>query len=426
MACPTDKLLPWRAPLVPFLLREEERILLLLLKQLVQLPCDVRVDDNGIFLAVPTQRASIEVGRADGTKLSIDHDDLRMMEPRLVEPDVATFLHQLMSVVETHVGCDGNVAPHAQHDFHLHPPLDSFGQGTLQLTVKREVGIDKLDAFLRVVDSIEVEEADDVLRHMRLTVDDAHHLLATSRRSVRLETFHVVGIGDSPVIFCTMNVLSRDQFPHSEEDLLQRIDLIALDTAMHIVPAAHLLRSFDIIVGNIHSPRIGHLAVDDDDLSVVAVEEIMDPWESQGLKLIDLHPFGSDETDVRLAHRLVVAGVAKTIENSSDLYALRGFAHKTRHQLAIDGVVAEVEILKMDARPGLFDRLEEVVKLLLSSHEQGDGVVVGKCHPFAPQLLHHQAICPLCPPESGHKEQRDQYDYFSIQYQRDRWDINAR
>ena len=155
MACPTDKLLPWRAPLVPFLLREEERILLLLLKQLVQLPCDVRVDDNGIFLAVPTQRASIEVGRADGTKLSIDHDDLRMMEPRLVEPDVATFLHQLMSVVETHVGCDGNVAPHAQHDFHLHPPLDSFGQGTLQLTVKREVGIDKLDAFLRVVDSIE-------------------------------------------------------------------------------------------------------------------------------------------------------------------------------------------------------------------------------------------------------------------------------
>lgn len=72
MACPTDKLLPWRAPLVPFLLREKERILLLLLKQLVQLPCDVRVDDNGIFLAVPAQRASIEVGRADGTKLSID------------------------------------------------------------------------------------------------------------------------------------------------------------------------------------------------------------------------------------------------------------------------------------------------------------------------------------------------------------------
>ena len=57
---------------------------------------------------------------------------------------------------------------------------------------------------------------------------------------------------------------------------------------MHVAPFAHLFRTFYIIVGHIHSSRVSHIAVDDDNLAVVAGEDMVYPWKSHRVELVYL------------------------------------------------------------------------------------------------------------------------------------------
>ena len=143
-----------------------------------------------------------------------------MVEAWRVHPYMATCLHQLMGVVETAVGCQWDVTLRAQHNLHLHAALHGILQSLLQLMTQGEVGTDELDAVLCVVDGIDIEVADDVLRDMWLTVDDAHHLVIGGGSGVWLQVLHEIVLAHGTVVLCTMDVLSAHLVPHLEEDFL--------------------------------------------------------------------------------------------------------------------------------------------------------------------------------------------------------------
>ena len=51
---------------------------------------------------------------------------------------------------------------------------------------------------------------------------------------------------------------------------------------MHVAPFSYLFGSLDVVVGNVHAARIGYLSVNDDNLTVVASEDVVNPRESDG------------------------------------------------------------------------------------------------------------------------------------------------
>ena len=78
------------------------------------------VDDDCVFLIIPTETSRIEVGTAHGTESAIYHDNLGMMEARGVHPDIATFFHQLMGIIKSTVGCQRYITPCTEHNLNLH------------------------------------------------------------------------------------------------------------------------------------------------------------------------------------------------------------------------------------------------------------------------------------------------------------------
>ena len=187
---------------------------------------------------------------------------------------------------------------------------------------QREVGVDELYAVLCIVDGTEIEITDDIFRDVWFTVDDTHHLLPRTPASVRFQSFYVVCTGYAPIVLCTMHVLSGGKQPHPQKDLLKCVDLVTLDPTVHIVPRPYHLRTFYIIVGHIHAARVGDLPVDDDDLAVVTVEEVVQPWELHRLELIDFNALFTDCLQMPFLHRTVVACIAETVEDSPHFNAI--------------------------------------------------------------------------------------------------------
>ncbi len=83
-------------------------------------------------------------------------------------------------------------------------------------------------------------------------------------------------------------MLSAHLVPHFQEDVLQRVYLVTVDAAMHVVPGTHNLCTFDVIVGHVHTACIGYLSVDDNNLAVVTVEDGMNPGKLHWFVFINL------------------------------------------------------------------------------------------------------------------------------------------
>ena len=66
-----------------------------------------------------------------------------MVESRLIDPDVGTFLHQLVGIVEDAVGRQRYVAMLRDHYLHLHATLDGIFQCLLQFAVECEIRVDE-------------------------------------------------------------------------------------------------------------------------------------------------------------------------------------------------------------------------------------------------------------------------------------------
>ena len=219
---------------------------------------------------------------------------------------MAASLHQLVGIIESAIGGERDIAPGGEHDLYLDASFYCPLQCLLELGTQSEVGTDELDAVLGIVDGIHIEVADDILRDMRLTIDDAHRLVISRGGGIGFEILYQVVLFLLAVILLAVDMLSAYLVPHFEEDLLQGIHLAAVDAAVHIVPFAYHLRTFYIIVGNVHAAGIGYLSVDDYDFAVVAVENGMYPWELQGLVFEDFDAVGTDFLEMPFSQRLVV------------------------------------------------------------------------------------------------------------------------
>ena len=223
------------------------------------------------------------------------------MESWCVHPDVASCFHQLVCIVESTVGRQGNVALGGEHDFHFHASLGCILECLLQFVTQGEVGTDELDAVLCIVDGVDIEVTYDVLRNVWLAVDDAHHLVVSRGCGVGLESVYQIVLTFGTEVFCAIYMLSAHLVPHFQEDGLQRVHLVTVDTAVHVVPGTHNLCSLDVIVGHVHTACIGYLSVDDNNLAVVAVEDGVNPGKLHWFVFINLYAVGTNLLDVSFA-----------------------------------------------------------------------------------------------------------------------------
>ena len=232
-----------------------------------------------------------------------------------------------------------------------------------------EVGADDLDAVLCIIDGIHIEISDDILCYMRLAVDDAYHLFVGSCCCIWLEIlYQIILLLVSPEL-SAVHILSAHLIPHFEEYLLQGIHLTAVDSAVHIVPFAYHLCTFYIIVGYVHTARIGYLSVDDNDFAVITVENRMYPWELKGLIFINLYAVGTDFLEMSLSQRLVVGRISETVIQGSHLHTLLYLLCKNIKEKGGDAVVAKVEVFQVYTMFSLSDCLEHIIKLFLTVHQ---------------------------------------------------------
>ena len=114
---------------------------------------------------------------------------------------------------------------------------------------------------------------------------------------------------------------------------------------MHVAPSAYLFCAFDVIVGNIHTASIGNLAVDDDNLTMIARPDMVDPRETDGIEFDNVDAVGTELLEMMFLEGLIVRVVAETVEHSSYLDTLSAFLAENLEEEHSNRVVAEIEIL---------------------------------------------------------------------------------
>ena len=157
---------------------------------------------------------------------------------------------------------------------------------------------------------------------MWFTVNDSHSLVAGRGAGVGFQALEMeIGVRAS-VIFCSVYVLPCHSIPHTQEDGLQGIHLRALNTAVHVAPTAHDLRTFYIIVGHVHATSICRLTVDDHNFSMVAMPDVIDPRKAYGVELIDFYASFTQAFQMFTLERPVVGVVTEAIEKCTHFHSL--------------------------------------------------------------------------------------------------------
>ena len=135
---------------------------------------------------------------------------------------------------------------------------------------------------------------------------------------------------------------------------------------MHIAPFAHLICSYDIVVGHVHASGIGCLAVNDDYLAMVAWPDMVHPGESYWVELHNIDTVCMKLAEVMLLQRLIVGVVAKPVEHRLDFYTFLTLLLEQFEKEGRYGVVAEIEVLQMDTALGLTYGLKHIGKLVFT------------------------------------------------------------
>ena len=117
---------------------------------------------------------------------------------------------------------------------------------------------------------------------------------------------NVIASAYASEVFSSVNVLSCRLVPYSEKDGLQRVHLVAVNAAVHVAPFSHLWRSVYVIVCHVHTSRIGYLSVYYHNLTVVAMEHMINPREAYGVEFMNLDATLAYCLYVLLEKRLVV------------------------------------------------------------------------------------------------------------------------
>ena len=193
-------------------------------------------------------------------------------------------------------------------------------------------------------------------------------------------------------IFFASNTLFRGFIPHAAENLMQFVDNRTFYAHVHVVPVTYARNAFNVIVCHIHATCIGYLAVDDHYLSVVARNDVVHPWKTNGVELHQLDAQGIDGVVHVCLDGLVVGGIAKGIVERTHFNAFCRFLCQEVEEESCNGVVAEIEIFKMNERFGIAHSLKHVLKFVMTSPQEVNGIAIANLRPFFPQMGSHDGI----------------------------------
>ena len=191
---------------------------------------------------------------------------------------------------------------------------------------------------------------------------------------------------------------------------MQLVYRVAFDATVHVVPLTHLGRTFNIIVGHVHTAGVCHASVDDYYLAMVARPYVIDERKADRVELIYLYSLCTDGVNILLSHRTVVRHVAESIVQQPHLYALLHLGGEMGYKQTVDGIVAKVEVFHVNGTAGLVYGLEKVVEFLLSRHQQGYRVVAGEADALALKRAYNQRVACLCMAWKGDDDHRGHHE----------------
>ena len=141
-----------------------------------------------------------------------------------------------------------------------------------------------------------------------------------------------------------MYILFGHLIPHFQEDSLQGIHLLSLNSAVHIAPTPHHFCALDVIVGHIHTASIGHITIYDNDFAVVAVEYMVHPRKLNGVELKDFDTPFAQGTQVLFQQRTIVRVVSKPIEQGAYPHTFVRLLYKQLEKAVGNGVVSKIKV----------------------------------------------------------------------------------
>ena len=115
--------------------------------------------------------------------------------------------------------------------------------------------------------------------------------------------------------------------PKVDEHFLEFCHSFTLNTGMYVAPFTKLWFTCDIIIGYIHATRIGHYAIDDHYLTMVAMQHVIYPRKAQRVKLIYFDTSCTKTIKVARTQRAIIRTITKAIEQGAYLYALCCLLH---------------------------------------------------------------------------------------------------
>ena len=334
------------------------------------------VENQRIDLVVKVQAAAIEIGTACKTIEAVNHHDLAVVEAALEIVHMGAPTLEPVHIVIHDLRRDWDVALVGHNDFDTHAPLDCLLQGPTYGATQGEVGIDNLDEPLGVTDCADEGAAYDVRGETRLAVDHGNRLVAAGGRRVLLESLQrLLGERHAGIEVCAVHMLTSSAIPDAEKNLLIARDGIALNPEVDVPPLAKLSFALDIVVGDIHAPAVGGLAVDDDNLAVVPAEDVGEPREVQRVIDVDFQPTPAELLQFLAPQGLIVGVIAKGVKEKSHLDPLLGLDGQEVKERVGDGVVPEVKVLHVNCAAGLSYGAKEIVKLLLPILEKDEAII---------------------------------------------------
>ena len=181
-----------------------------------------------------------------------------------------------------------------------------------------------MDRVFCLIDGINIKGTHDFRCNTWLTIDDANHLLTSCGSGVWLQMLKT-SQRTTIIIFLSTYILACGTIPYSKEYLLQFIDGITFNTAMHIAPFAYLLGAFDVVVGYIHTTSISYTTINDYYLAVIATIDVVYPWKADRTIFYDVDAIVAECFEVIFLQWLIVGVVTKAIEHCTHLYTLTTF-----------------------------------------------------------------------------------------------------
>lgn len=200
-----------------------------------------------------------------------------MMEAAIIHIYSGSSLHQFMEFVEGGIRCKRDVGGGRNHDCHIYTTFNRTLERFVDGGSRYEIRIDDVHVLLCRIDGHRISMTEHAAVFLRCTVDNGDYYLGAVRLS----------LVEGEVGFAT-DVLFSLFVPYGEKYFLQIIDSIPFDSHVHITPCTDFGESVDVIVGDVHSSRIGDFTVDNGYFPVVAVGRMVDIWEGERIEFDNL------------------------------------------------------------------------------------------------------------------------------------------